>query len=367
MKEYFIMVALVCLIVYQFAKISHLQDKVDHNVNIVAGRKLIEGNNDRADPIEYDPMTVPCVTRSQKIRGVAITTFLGAPKWFQNRYSMMVGQVLSILPTDWRVQIFYNPKKRMAMQAIAHPGIKRLIAAGKVHLTAIPDELCKLKQKEIMVHPWLWENVLADDVLTFGGTSVLCANSPLDISRFLGKFDYIGAPWGDHQGNGGSGAISLRNRTKVLQIINEKIIADPKAAGKREDVVLVQHMLADKGSRVASVQDTHEFAMSSINKMVDDAGEPLVGYQPMGASGILGHLPDPARQKYIDFCPEMKMFYPSLHSPHCFGAEPNTLECLKYLCLHGGLKCGKTDQSMLKWFDPKSKKEIIVTVKTVVH
>lgn len=317
-------------------------------------------------PRNENPTTVTCVGGSEKLKGVAITTFLGAPKWFQNRYSMMVGQVLSILPQGWKVQIFYNPEKRMAMKAINYPGIQRLIAAGKVHLTEIPKEHTALKQKEIMVTRWLWEQVLSDSVLTFGGTSVLCANSPLDVNRFLGRFDYIGAPWSDHKGQGGSGAISLRNRTTVLHVIDE-IKKDPKAGQAREDVILVKHLLLENNTaRLASKEDTIEFAMSS-NNMVDDVGDPIKDYEPLGASGVLGHLPDLARQKYVDFCPEMKMFYPSLHSPHCFGAEPNTLKCIKYLCLYGGLKCGKTDQSSLKWFDPKSKKEIMISLKAIVH
>jgi predicted lipase len=67
--------------------------------------------------------------------GVAITTFLGAPKWFQNRYSMMISQVLAVTPLDWKVQIFYNPKKKMALEGIAHSGIARHVASGRVILT----------------------------------------------------------------------------------------------------------------------------------------------------------------------------------------------------------------------------------------
>ena len=48
-----------------------------------------------------------------------------------------------------------------------------------------------------------------------------------------------------------------------------------------------------------------------------------------GASGILSSLNDTDRQIFINYCPELKMLYPSLHSPHCFGADPDPLGCFR--------------------------------------
>ena len=139
--------------------------------------------------------------------------------------------------------------------------------------------------------------------------------------------------------------------------------AHTEQQARREDLVLVQRMLKDEGLKVALPRDTYEFAMSN-NKITDLEGLPLPGYEPMGASGVLGHISDAARQKYIDYCPEMKMFYPSLHSPSCFGAEPNILECFKYLCTAGGLKCHKFDSRTVSFqpHDPKGQKTVTITV-----
>ena len=70
-------------------------------------------------------------------------------------------------------------------------------------------------------------------------------------------------------------------------------------------------------------QDTKRFVMSGIAGQ--DPGSPLT----LGASGTLPNLNDTARQQFLDFCPELKMLYPSMHSPHCFGAEPNPLGCFR--------------------------------------
>jgi hypothetical protein len=62
---------------------------------------------------------------------------------------------------------------------------------------------------------------------------------------------------------------------------------------------------------------------------------------PLAVSGTLAGLDDASRQKFLDYCPEMKMMFPSLHNSACFGAEPNAPECFKYLCITSKLRCGE--------------------------
>lgn len=47
------------------------------------------------------------------------------------------------------------------------------------------------------------------------------------------------------------------------------------------------------------------------------------------------------RTQYIEYCPEIKMLFPTLHSDKCFGAEPSPLDCFRFLCQYGGLKCDR--------------------------
>jgi hypothetical protein len=60
---------------------------------------------------------------------------------------------------------------------------------------------------------------------------------------------------------------------------------------------------------------------------------------PFGAIGTLGALNEKQRIEAIDYCPELKLFYPVLSHPSCFGAAPKPLDCFKALCETGGLKC----------------------------
>ena len=72
---------------------------------------------------------------------------------------------------------------------------------------------------------------------------------------------------------------------------------------------------------------------AAANRIAEDSS--------FAVSGILPGLSNAERQRFLDYCPEMKMMFPSLHDSACFGAEPNALECFKYLCITSRLRCGE--------------------------
>ena len=226
-----------------------------------------------------------------------MTVFMGSPKWFQNRYSIMINQVLSSIGPSWKVQIFYRVfGTQMGIAATTYPGIQHKIKRGQVILTPIPMEFKGIKKKDFMIQPWFWKNMLADRVLLFGGSTVLCANSPYQIDDFL-DYDLLGGPWGLQQGMGGDGALSIRNRTLMVQALESEILlplsnpidkqgtgslntavspstivirkATPEYAKKREEMAFIDALrrLESKQQslphvRIASREDTHRFVSS---------------------------------------------------------------------------------------------------------
>lgn len=157
-------------------------------------------HNSNTNHRRLDPDNNENVINKINYSGVAVTLFLGSPKWFQNRYTMMINQVYAALPSDWIIQIFYNPYNKMALEGTKYVGIQKLIKLGKVILTPLPMKLKNIKKKNLLKHIWLWKNIIADQVLFFGGTSAICANSPYELKEFA-SFDYIGAPWHNFKGN----------------------------------------------------------------------------------------------------------------------------------------------------------------------
>lgn len=306
---------------------------------------------------------------AQEVYGVAVTVFMGSPKWFQNRYSIMINQILVSLSPGWKVQIFYADKK-MAVEGTQYPGIQKHVNTGRVVLTPLPKTFKGIKKKDLMLQPWFWKSMLSDTVLIFGGSTAICANSPHTVEDFL-KFDFLGGPWSAVRGVGGDGALSVRNRTLMVRAL-ETYILDPSAASssssssltssaaasspiishhppstilrkpkavhanKREEIVFIEALQSIQNTppapaRIASMADTRRFVSS------DD----WWGRGALGAVGTMGGLNHTARQQVLDYCPELKMLFPVLHYPDCFGSEPNPLMCIKALCENGGIRCAE--------------------------
>lgn len=265
--------------------------------------------------------------------------------------------MVASLPPNWMVQIYYLPRNRMSKEAVNYSGVRKQIKKGFVELVPIPDEYRKMKRKEIMLLPWLYRQMKSDKVLFFGGTSVLCSNSNYDLDNDFNQFDYIGSPWHDFNGRGGSGAISLRNRTAMLQILEN--MDEPPEMGMKEDFFLVDKLKgfnSTLGNRLASMEDTKQFGISDSIKSFSDLGVATEHPDFMTAQGTLVALSDEERNTAIEFCPELKLFFPVLHSPDCFGANPKPLHCFKFLCEDGGLHCEKNGGALK--FETEMKQEI---------
>jgi hypothetical protein len=211
-------------------------------------------------------------------------------------------------------------------------GLQRLISAGVVELTQLPSSLVKLKKKELLTHEWLWENMLADRVLMFGGNSAMCGNTAHKFEDFSG-YDWIGAPWHHFSGRGGDGGISFRSRLVMLQVIRRELSkhgeAERAAAKKKwgyEDQFFVSRLLEMEKEgmqfNIADKNSTLKFAASG-------------SHAPEGvfaASMTLSSADYDTRDKFLSYCLELKMIFPSLHDPNCFGAQPNPALCKESIC-----------------------------------
>jgi hypothetical protein len=227
----------------------------------------------------------------QKYDGVAATLFLGSPKWFQQRYSLMINQMKSALPISWIIQIFYLPHNAMAEEAIQYHGIRKNILSGHVILTPISSSVGrKVRKKDLLRMPWFWRNLLADRVLLFGGNAVLCGSSPYSLQDFL-SYDYVGAQWNILRGVGGSGELSLRNRTAVLEFIQSQGGDQYHLLGKDpEDIALAKGLANVAPQEVSHLHLNFSFSADSLSRKVSlrfavtrTGGDP----HPFGLSGTL--------------------------------------------------------------------------------
>ena len=267
---------------------------------------------------------------NRPLEGVAVTLMLHAPRWFQRRYTVMVQNVLANLPPRWRVQIFSTGRTDAGLEI--NPGLKNLIDKGVVEYTLLPSNLIPLKKKELMTHEWLWEHMLADKVLVFGGNSAICGNSPYSLNEFL-RFDWLGAPWDAYQGRGGEGGLSLRSRRVMLEVIRRELQRNPGSDPNKlrrgwgyEDQFFVSRLIQmeKEGVRLNIADRNSTLRFASSGKYATEGS--------FAAFMTLAELDYEHREDFLSYCLELKMIFPSLHDPNCFGAHPNPELCKKSIC-----------------------------------
>lgn len=192
-----------------------------------------------------------------------------------------------------------------------------------------------------MKSTWLWEHVMAENVLLFGGNGALCGNAQSHLEEFL-TYDYVGVPWGRYYGQAGSGEThSFRHRSAMLRILRDH---DPQMEMDMPDYqYFVKHMLENNveghQTHVSTVRTTtststlgYRVANKSITYSFGGVISDNFNVAPLLVSGTQASLNWTAREALLGVCPEVKMIFPSLHEPACFGAHPNGVKCKTSIC-----------------------------------
>ncbi|KAG7367129.1 hypothetical protein IV203_029799 [Nitzschia inconspicua] len=292
-----------------------LSDPVSHQFNKAAFQQygsILLHNTTRK--------TLDGTVGSGDYEGVAMTVMLQAPKWFHRRFTVMLHNAMANVPSTWPVQIFSNEPWLQKDVLPLHPGLRQLRSHPRIIWTPLPRELTKKKPKEIMKSQWLWDQVVAENILVFSGNGAFCANSKKGIQDFLG-YDYVGVPWGRHGGMGGDGSShSFRKRSAMLRILKDH---PPNSEMDTPDFqFFVKYLLNDEKSfKIAEKEVTYNFG-----GVTDYETAPFV------ISGTQAQLNWTSRDALLGVCPELKVIFPSLHEPSCFGAHPNGEKCKATIC-----------------------------------
>eukprot|EP01031_Cornospumella_fuschlensis_P033219 gene33219-40192_t len=326
------------LLAYLLWSFGATQNSTDHSPEIAD------------EPLALDiavPTLKPNASAPTPIGGVAMTLLLHSPTWFQRRYTFMIENVAHNVPADWVVQIFHTNTGQSLKGLQINRGIARLVERGKVVLTTIPPEVWRAKRKryELMTERWIWDSVLAEQVLVFGGSSIICSNSPRRLAHFA-HFDYIGPPWGAFGGRGGEGGISLRRRSLMLRAIDYEFAKLGLPASASAAQLKERQLVAAKGwgqedrffiSRLIEMQKAGLLPSLRLADRNDSSffaatGAQLLDQAVWAVSGTLPGLAFETRDRFLALCPEMKIFFPALHDPHCFGAQPQSEQCAASVC-----------------------------------
>lgn len=139
---------------------------------------------------------------------------------------------------------------------------QRYIASGQITLEQL-DPSIKLKRAHdvsafLAANGDFWHSLApAKHVLLFQADSILCSRSPRRVDDFL-EYDFIGAPISSKYGIGYNGGLSLRNRTRILEIIESV-----KWNGDHEDQWFYRQLLAG-GANLPTEEVASRFAVETI-------------------------------------------------------------------------------------------------------
>ena len=283
--------------------------------------------------------STPMSQTRRTFKGVSTTLMINSPKWFQRRYTSMITNILTNTPSDWALQIFYFDSGQSQFGLDINPGIQRLnntLFKDRIIFTKIPqsmmDEKGTRRKKLYWTDPWIWNQLVSDRVLVFSGNGCICSNSHLSmldgsiLTALFDHVDFVAPPSRDLWGRGGSGDISYRNRTAMLDVIRYK----PYDGNEQEERYFIKTLLEINQKagqdiyRVATKEQTQ--LLGGTDNITEESGPPMV------VSGTLPRLDHTNRENFLFLCPELKIIFPSLHNPNCFGAHPNGEECARHIC-----------------------------------
>lgn len=257
----------------------------------------------------------------------------------------MLHNALANMPSDWHLQIFVNMPWARDNLWSWHPGLKRLIEekASRVTMLPLPNHLVvsSMKPKMILFDPWFWESMLADHVLLISGNGAFCGNhvyhdnsntSSGSFWKRLKDYDFIGTPFLNHYGQGGDAStMSFRNRRSMLQVLQHAKEGNIDTSRQGPDFFLDQMLQMNRKGlanfRIATRQETE--ILGGTRNLTDDSG---VIHIPLLVAGTQERLSWEDRDSLLKHCPELKMIFPSLHEPACFGAHPKPEACKATIC-----------------------------------
>ncbi|KAL7566258.1 hypothetical protein ACA910_011318 [Epithemia clementina (nom. ined.)] len=352
-KVHLLIVIVIQWILFILLLHRHQLSVMSQSQNPTSSVNASKGPQNHGDPIQR---TAIASETGSVVGGVAVTLMFRAPQWFHLRYTAMVLNALSNIPDNWKVQIVYNQEWFEETVLPWHPGIKRWFENGhkRIEFTAIPAAMLQPKQqskkhavkpKHVATSRWFWQSVIAEHVLLFSGNGAFCSNhfdstAPLDLATT--EYDFIGTPWNRYGGQAGDGSShSYRKRSAMLRIIDYAEKHKVEVGNTAENLWLmhvIEKMNKDKAYnhgavaiRIATEKETHAFG--AITNMTGNSSKGrVIKHIPMVVAGTQSQLTYEDRDTLLKHCPEVKLIFPSLHEPACFGAHPNPAKCKASIC-----------------------------------
>ena len=212
-----------------------------------------------------------------------------------NAFPFVLSNVMSILPDEWKLQIFHGSDNYDYINDIMFDddflsGVKKKTTFTNLNMKSISADDSSL---EIMLTEDFWNKVVGETVLYFECDSMLCPNSEHKVEDFE-QFDYIGGWWGenfypnsvdesyDRVMNGG---VSIRKKSFMLDIIKNELQPYLDRGGNTcED-----YFVSDRVRIKPTVKNVLNFSIDCSYMYPLNDKAPFGVHKPWGVSPSKGH------------------------------------------------------------------------------
>jgi len=123
-----------------------------------------------------------------------------------------------ILPPEWSILMFYGTGNKELVENF----IGTLDTDKAARITLKPLGTANLTEKEynrLMMSRTILDQIPTEVFLVMQTDSIICREGLHLLPNFI-KYDYVGAPWKEHN-KVGNGGFSLRRKSKMLEVLNK--------------------------------------------------------------------------------------------------------------------------------------------------
>jgi hypothetical protein len=173
-----------------------------------------------------------------------------------NALEFVLNNFLENLSDEWGILIFHGSMNVDYMNTIVDgldPKYKpRMLTMINLHI----DNLNSLSYSKLFVNPALYNFIPTETFLVFQTDSMILPENKHLINDFL-EYDYVGSPWSN--GIVGNGGLSLRKKSKMLEIISHK-----KYENMNEDMYFSHNIPSYINYHVPSFEQAKTFAIETV-------------------------------------------------------------------------------------------------------
>jgi hypothetical protein len=131
----------------------------------------------------------------------------------------VLANFLENLPENWDILVMHGNKNRPFVENIIDEKLGNYKSRIQLHDLQV-ENLTIQKYNELLVSREFHDAIPTEIFLVFQTDTMICKESGIQLDEFV-KYDYVGAPMPHLDGLVGNGGLSLRKKSKMLEIIEK--------------------------------------------------------------------------------------------------------------------------------------------------